>query len=103
MFGTPQGDEEKLRTLLEGGGRVLAAAVNEEGRSALHFTAALGKVDATRMLCQAGAVVDAQDRDGGCGVSCQDDVEMSCLWLLWSLRLLLFKVEASGMSCCRCG
>lgn len=50
--------------LLEGGGRVLAAAVNEEGRSALHFAAALGKVDATRMLCQAGAVVDAQDRDG---------------------------------------
>lgn len=64
MLPNAQGDEETLRTLLEGGGRVLAAAVNEEGRSALHFAAALGKVGATRMLCQAGAVVDAQDRDG---------------------------------------
>ncbi len=33
-------------------------------RSALHFSAALGNVKITQMLCQAGADVDLGDKDG---------------------------------------
>lgn len=58
------GDEDTTRKLLEGGGATLARSVDENGRSALHFAAGLGKVTMSRMLCEAGAEVDGQDKDG---------------------------------------
>ncbi len=41
-----------------------AAAANFPRRSALHFAAALGNLDATKLLIEAGSDLNLQDKDG---------------------------------------
>ena len=64
-------------------------------RSALHFAAALGNVKITQMLCQAGADVDLDDKDGA---------SRSRYKLLWSAELMLLVDGVLGTSrsnpCC---
>ncbi len=59
-----QGDEDTLNKMLASGGKVLARTLDENRRSALHFAAALGKVDLVRNLVHNGAEVDLGDKDG---------------------------------------
>ncbi len=51
-----------VRALLHG--LLMADADPPTACSALHFAAALGQVDATKMLVEAGADVNLQDKDG---------------------------------------
>jgi signal recognition particle protein len=59
-----QGDEEMLNRMMAVGGKVLARTLDENRRSALHFAAALGKVDLVRALVHNGADVDLGDKEG---------------------------------------
>ena len=59
-----QGDEAALFGMLDVGGEVLARTVDENRRSALHFSAALGKPALVQSLAGAGAEVDLADREG---------------------------------------
>ncbi|EFJ47094.1 hypothetical protein VOLCADRAFT_105313 [Volvox carteri f. nagariensis] len=57
-------DLDTLVRMLGGARELLANVVDENRRSALHFAAALGNADCTRLLVEAGADVDLQDREG---------------------------------------
>ncbi|KXZ42883.1 hypothetical protein GPECTOR_113g295 [Gonium pectorale] len=57
-------DVDAMIKMLAGGRELLAAAVDENRRSALHFAAALGSVECTKLLLEAGADPDLQDREG---------------------------------------
>ncbi|GIL63260.1 hypothetical protein Vafri_17365 [Volvox africanus] len=57
-------DVDTMIAMLGGGRDLLAHVVDENRRSALHFAAALGSADMTRLLVEAGADVDLQDREG---------------------------------------
>lgn len=59
-----KGDAEVTRKMLGGGKDVLANVVDENRRSALHFAAALGNVEITKYLIDAGADIDLQDKEG---------------------------------------
>lgn len=59
-----QGDIKVLGAMLAGGREVLSQVVNERGQSALHFAAALGRPDLVRLLLEAGADGNLQDKDG---------------------------------------
>lgn len=61
-----QGQADVLKEMLENGGNVLSQAVDENRRSGLHFTAAVGNEKCTRILCEAGADPDLGDKDGEC-------------------------------------
>jgi len=55
-------DWPQLQLLLQGG--VACDAVDDHGRTALHYAAGYGEVAAVRALCEAGADVNAADRTG---------------------------------------
>ncbi|GFR41876.1 hypothetical protein Agub_g2659 [Astrephomene gubernaculifera] len=57
-------DLDTMIHMLGGARELLANAVDENGRSALHFAAALGNADCCRLLLEAGADVDLQDKEG---------------------------------------
>ena len=59
-----KGDVPALTEMLAGGREVLSAVVDGDRRSGLHFAAALGNLDMTRLLVEAGADVDLQDKEG---------------------------------------
>jgi len=59
-----KGDENTLMKMIEGGGPVLARTVDDSRRSALHFAAALGRVNLVRALLAVGAEVDLADKEG---------------------------------------
>ncbi len=55
--------------------------------SGLHFTAAIGNAECTRMLCEAGADIDLGDKQGDhaaitCGHSAPNNCAMKCIALL---------------------
>ena len=55
--------------------------------SGLHFTAAIGNAECTRMLCEAGADIDLGDKQGdhaaiACAHSAPSDCAMLCIALL---------------------
>jgi len=53
-----------MAQLLTTGRTILANTIDENRRSALHFSAAVGSVDCTNLLIQAGAEVDIPDLEG---------------------------------------
>eukprot|EP00195_Chlamydomonas_chlamydogama_P011127 CAMPEP_0202893062 /NCGR_PEP_ID=MMETSP1392-20130828/2704_1 /ASSEMBLY_ACC=CAM_ASM_000868 /TAXON_ID=225041 /ORGANISM="Chlamydomonas chlamydogama, Strain SAG 11-48b" /LENGTH=406 /DNA_ID=CAMNT_0049577247 /DNA_START=235 /DNA_END=1455 /DNA_ORIENTATION=- len=57
-------DLQAMAKMLAGGREVLATVVDENNRSALHFAAGLGNADCVKLLVEAGAQVDLQDREG---------------------------------------
>lgn len=59
-----KGDKEAMHTMLSKGAKLLATTVDENRRSGLHFTAAIGNAECTRMLCEAGADIDLGDKQG---------------------------------------
>lgn len=59
-----KGEEEKLYSMLNTGGPVLARTVDDARRSALHFAAALGKPALVQRLLSEGAEVDLADKEG---------------------------------------
>lgn len=59
-----KGDAEAMRKMLGGGREVLSNVVDESRRSGLHFAAALGNVECTKYLIDAGADIDLQDIEG---------------------------------------
>lgn len=59
-----KGDEATILARLEGGGPTLARTVEEGRRSALHYAAALGRVEVVKRLLAEGAEVDLADKDG---------------------------------------
>ncbi|KAL3161794.1 Signal recognition particle 43 kDa protein, chloroplastic [Trebouxia sp. C0009 RCD-2024] len=59
-----KGDKEAMQTLLSKSAKLLATTVDENRRSGLHFTAAVGNAECTRMLCEAGADIDLGDKQG---------------------------------------
>lgn len=52
--------------------------------SGLHFTAAVGSAECTRMLCEAGADIDLGDKQGDLTVSF-----VACPEILWFLNSFL--------------
>ncbi|MEW5297785.1 MAG: hypothetical protein WDW36_000969 [Sanguina aurantia] len=54
-------DAQTMISMLAGGREVLANAVDENKRSGMHFAAALGSVDCTKIMVEAGADLDLQD------------------------------------------
>ncbi|CAD7705188.1 unnamed protein product [Ostreobium quekettii] len=56
-------DKEAIGKMLRAGGPTLAKVVDEEGRSALHFAAALGSVDIVRMLLAYDADPNLGDKE----------------------------------------
>jgi signal recognition particle 43 kDa protein len=59
-----KGDEDTIKTMLQGGSAVLSRTVDDARRSALHFAAGLGRPNLVQMLLAAGAEVDLADREG---------------------------------------
>lgn len=59
-----KGETEAMKAMLSRGAKLLATTVNENRQSGLHFTAAIGNVECTRMLCEAGADIDLGDKQG---------------------------------------
>ena len=57
-------DEATINEMMDGGAEVLSRTLNPDRRSALHFAAALGKVDLVRRLIKSGAEVDLGDKEG---------------------------------------
>ncbi|KAG2427506.1 hypothetical protein HXX76_012439 [Chlamydomonas incerta] len=57
-------DVDAMIKLLEGGRELLVHVVDENRRSALHFAAALGSAECTKLLVEAGADLDLQDKEG---------------------------------------
>ncbi|PNW84345.1 hypothetical protein CHLRE_04g231026v5 [Chlamydomonas reinhardtii] len=57
-------DVDAMIKMLGGGRELLAHVVDENRRSALHFAAALGSAECTRLLVEAGAELDLQDKEG---------------------------------------
>ncbi|KAG2452266.1 hypothetical protein HYH02_003290 [Chlamydomonas schloesseri] len=57
-------DVDAMISLLAGGRELLANVVDENRRSALHFAAALGSAECTKLLVEAGADLDLQDKEG---------------------------------------
>jgi len=53
-----------MAEMLKGGREALSAVVDENRRSALHFAAALGKPACVKLLAEAGADVNLQDKEG---------------------------------------
>lgn len=50
--------------MLEGGSEVLAASVDKDKRTGLHYASGIGSAEAVKMLVEAGSKVDAGDKDG---------------------------------------
>ncbi|CAG9464332.1 unnamed protein product [Pedinophyceae sp. YPF-701] len=59
-----KGDAATMKEMLSTGRAVLANTLDLERRTALHFTAAVGSAECTRLLIDAGAEVDVADKDG---------------------------------------
>jgi len=59
-----EGDVATMKEMLMGGKKMLANTIDENGRCALHFTAAIGNADCTQLLIDFGADVNAADKDG---------------------------------------
>lgn len=59
-----KGEEEVMREMLRYSRDLLPQVVDDNGRSALHFAAAINNVPCVQLLLAAGADVDLQDREG---------------------------------------
>ncbi|GLC39901.1 Signal recognition particle 43 kDa protein, chloroplastic [Pleodorina starrii] len=57
-------DVDTLIRMVGGARELLPHVVDENRRSALHFSAALGSAECAKLLVEAGAEVDLQDREG---------------------------------------
>ena len=58
-----EGDFEVVERMLRGGGEALAAARDDDGRSALHYACGVGSEECVRAIIARGAEVDAKDKD----------------------------------------
>lgn len=59
-----KGEADAMKQMLSNGAKLLATTVDDKRRSGLHFTAAIGNAECTRMLCEAGADIDLGDVQG---------------------------------------
>ncbi|KIZ02150.1 Signal recognition particle protein, chloroplastic [Monoraphidium neglectum] len=59
-----KGEEATMREMLKHSRELLSQVVDDNGRSALHFAAAVGSVPCVQLLLAAGAEPDVQDREG---------------------------------------
>uniref|UniRef100_A0A061QSE4 Signal recognition particle 43 kDa protein n=1 Tax=Tetraselmis sp. GSL018 TaxID=582737 RepID=A0A061QSE4_9CHLO len=59
-----EGDLGTMKEMLQGGKKLLANTLDANRRCALHFTAAIGNADCTRLLLEYGADVNAADKEG---------------------------------------
>ena len=58
-----EGNFEVVEQMLKGGGEALAAARDDDGRSALHYACGVGSEECVRAIIARGAEVDAKDKD----------------------------------------
>lgn len=58
-----EGNFEVVEEMLRGGGEALAAARDDDGRSALHYACGVGSEECVRAIIARGAEVDAKDKD----------------------------------------
>lgn len=58
------GDYDTMVTMLIGGKEALVAGVDDQSRSALHYTSGIGNIRCTKLLLANGAEVDLRDSDG---------------------------------------